>query len=174
MKKLFTMVALSATVLLVGCETTSGLTPQGETAYFEAQQRAAEKPLFELSCPVEGCVVGNLRVNNPNQRQVNALNTHNPGVELARTALDAAAVMVPWITVGQIARTGIRNAQGDTNVSIRDDRVSSVTEDNSVSTATSDTSLTVDNSQSDSSMTDNSQSDSSTMTDSNNTTQPAE
>lgn len=60
---------LAVLFLIAGCSTP---TPPAAAAksdysyYAEAKAAAAAKPLFEMECPSEGCIVKALRVNNPN------------------------------------------------------------------------------------------------------------
>ena len=171
-----TKIATVAVILLVltGCQTTSGLTAEGEVAYFEAQRASAFQPLFEMQCPDTGCVVSSLRVNNPNDKGVQALATTNPMVETLRIGAGVLSGAIPWITVGNIATTGIRNA-GDnisnsnntsTSSSIADSNNTATTTSTSTTTSTATTSTADSNNitETTSTTTDSSTNDSSTVT----------
>lgn len=108
------IIALIAALTLMGCAATSGLSPEGEAAYFEAQKSAAYQPLFEMTCPETGCNFSTLRVNNPNSDGVQALHTSNPGLEFGREVLRTVVGIAPWVGVTKIAVEGIRGAQGVT------------------------------------------------------------
>lgn len=101
---------------ITGCATTSGLSPEGEVAYFEAQKVSADKPLFEMECPAAGCVVTSIKVNHPDRKQVSGLQVHSPGTEIAKAILRTVEVTVPWVAVSHVAVQGIRNAVGDTTI----------------------------------------------------------
>lgn len=142
--KLFSLGIIMAAVTLVGCEATTGLTQQGEVEYFRAQREAANTAIFELDCPMDGCVVGNLRVNNPNQRGVQALDVVTPGEEVAKTAIGAVATLTPWLAITKVASDGISAAQGTQTTNTTVDASSADTTTNTSTEGSNNTDLVTD------------------------------
>lgn len=130
-----------AVLALAGCASA----PSNTDKLVDAQIAAASRPTFSLSCPPEGCVLGNLSYTDPRDRGQITLpsNGWDLGRDVVRAGKDIALGSAPWVAVGRVAVEGVRHAGGNTSGSYNSASSSQSERTDNITTSTASTSTEI-------------------------------
>lgn len=99
---------------ITGCATNNNELKELRIKAAMVANENANKPLFHIDCPTTGCSFNSLTVNNPNPKTLDIPREIN-GWDFANRVLGVATTVTPWIILGDVAKTGIRNAGSSFN-----------------------------------------------------------